>query len=217
VTIAICTPVHGSPRAEYTYSLARLCIASTRPPHSIDVEVIIGGHPLVQRARMELLKAARQMDASHMLFIDADQSFPPDALIRLLQHEKPVIAANYGRRYPPFKPVTQGMDGGVVVSTPGQGIEQVGQIGLGLCLIELAALDVIDGPLFEVIMLPSGEFQGEDGNFCAKLRAAGIPIFVDHDLSCEVGHVGDYTVTYQDTLRSLAGQAVARHKAQAAE
>ena len=38
-------------------------------------------------------------------------------------------------------------------------------------------------------------YQGEDWAFCEACEKAGIPIFIDHDVSKLVGHVGNYEYT----------------------
>lgn len=46
-----------------------------------------------------------------------------------------------------------------------------------------------------------GDFVGEDWYFCEKLQAAGIPRYVDHSLSLEIGHKGDYIYEHSDIVR----------------
>jgi hypothetical protein len=41
--------------------------------------------------------------------------------------------------------------------------------------------------------LPNGKLLGEDIYFCIKAKDAGIDTYVDHDLSMEIGHIGNYT------------------------
>jgi hypothetical protein len=49
----------------------------------------------------------------------------------------------------------------------------------------------------------NGAVVGEDFYFFRSLRAAGFKIYVDHDLSAEVGHVGQriYTAKNVGTAR----------------
>ena len=56
--------------------------------------------------------------------------------------------------------------------------------------------DIVDGlprPWFTHGLNAEGGDIGEDIMFCRALRAAGHQIFIDHDVSKEVGHVGTYT------------------------
>jgi hypothetical protein len=40
-------------------------------------------------------------------------------------------------------------------------------------------------------------YQGEDWNMCEALEKAGVPIYVDHDLSKRIGHVGTFKYTHE--------------------
>jgi hypothetical protein len=40
-----------------------------------------------------------------------------------------------------------------------------------------------------------GRYQGEDWNFCQACEKAGINLYIDHDVSKLVGHVGLYEYT----------------------
>jgi hypothetical protein len=47
-------------------------------------------------------------------------------------------------------------------------------------------------------------YQGEDWTFCEACDKLGIPLFIDHDLSREVGHVGNYEFTH-DVVGEVQG------------
>ena len=49
-------------------------------------------------------------------------------------------------------------------------------------------------------MCSLNDFKGEDWYFCEKLEAAGIPIFVDHEASSFIGHIGNKVYTHDDVL-----------------
>lgn len=36
------------------------------------------------------------------------------------------------------------------------------------------------------------DYSGEDWGFCEWLEEHGIPIFIDHELSNQVGHIGEF-------------------------
>ena len=50
---------------------------------------------LVTRARNKLVTEFLKTDCTHLFFIDADISFEPDDLIRVLAFNKPLVAAPY--------------------------------------------------------------------------------------------------------------------------
>jgi len=45
------------------------------------------------------------------------------------------------------------------------------------------------------INLVATGYEPEDFYFCKKLRANGVSVYVDHDVSQEVAHVGDFEYT----------------------
>src|SRR5687767_2946520 len=54
----------------------------------------------VHVGREVVLKAAVQHDATHVLWLDTDMRFPPETVIRLLAHDRPVVAANCVMKHP---------------------------------------------------------------------------------------------------------------------
>jgi hypothetical protein len=135
------------------------------------------------------------------MFIDADMRFPKDALVRLLKHNKDIVGVNATTRSEPVKPTAKNInyeeDGSVswlpVYSNVKKGIEKVDAIGCGVILIKNSAFKKIEKPYFYFEQLPNGKLLGEDIYFCIKAKDAGIDTYVDHDLSMEIGHIGNYT------------------------
>lgn len=58
----------------------------------------IGNESLVERARNILVARFLQSDSTHLLFIDADIGFKPDAVFRLLDADKDVATAVYPKK-----------------------------------------------------------------------------------------------------------------------
>jgi hypothetical protein len=82
--------------------------------------------------------------------------------------------------------------------TNGTGLEQIELMGLGLCLIHSSVWPKLKAPYFRYAMLDRGngpELVGEDSYFFNALLGAGIPAFVDHDLSNECGPITEITLT----------------------
>jgi len=58
-------------------------------------------------------------DANYLLFYDSDMVAPRDALLRLYQHEAPIVGALYFQKYPPFFPVAGCLPkGSIVLNNP---------------------------------------------------------------------------------------------------
>lgn len=120
-----------------------------------------------------------------------DHVFDPDILIRLLQHEVPVVVPLCLKRTPPYDPVVYGRQNElgeyVGADLPRGGMTRVHAAGSAGMLIRREVLDAIDDPWFE-----SHGGLNEDLTFCAKVQEAGFDIFCDVDV--HLGHMAPHTV-----------------------
>jgi hypothetical protein len=168
--IAICTPAYGDVTAQYSSCLARLMFRSGRTQINFngeavlpEIDVFMGTSSLLPQLRNMLVKAAAEWGANYLLWIDADQSFPEEALLRLLSLNLPVVGVNYPRRGPPHLPTAVGLDGELLYTTEeaakAQDVVPVLHMGFGCCLMDMSILDTIrahalangkseSGPLF---------------------------------------------------------------------
>jgi len=143
---------------------------------------------------------------SHCLMIDCDQTFPPDTIHRLLFHDKPVVAANIATKTVPSAPTARTFDGtpqGKPCYSLGKhGLERVWRIGFGIMLIDVEVFKTLGDGLFEWVWNPKiKQYHGEDWTFDQHCEKHNIPIYVDHDLSNQVGHIGQYIFTHKDVLQ----------------
>ena len=144
---------------------------------------------------------ARAWGADYLLWIDSDQTFPPDALLRLLKHDVPVVGCNYPTRGEPALPTALGFEGEDIWTTEAQArsgeLQRVAALGLGFCLIKVPIFEIIDRQLpgvrlFQSDISPAGELiTGEDVHFFNQVRKAGLPVFLDHGLSWQIGHLAE--------------------------
>jgi hypothetical protein len=192
--IAICLPIYRSARWQFVDSLAKLLVFSSRlsinyagttgPP---EIEVFTASGALIAYSRNHLAGEALRWGADALLWLDDDHSFPPDALARLLRHDKPVVGANYVRRMVGGAPTAE-IGSSPIWTTEEKAklaqLEAVDRLGMGICLMTSNALKAIELPYF------GGDY--EDVYFCSKARAAGIPLYVDHALSWASCHIGDF-------------------------
>jgi hypothetical protein len=228
--IAVCVPVHGDPKAHFMLSLVEMLIhtmkasityngAPTRP----DLQMFLERSSLLPVGRTALLRRSIQWGADYALFLDADHTFPADTLLRLLQHDQPVIAVNCATRRVPTSPVAfkWGNDGErlPVYTTEAKAkageLEPIDLCGLGICLFNMAALNAVheqaqrEGresiwPMFAVTADESGQdFEGEDFYFFRKLRSAGLPVHLDHAVSWQVGHIAEKLITHRDVVSEV--------------
>lgn len=223
--IAICIPCHGDTKADFTISLARLLVetltasvGSPAGPVKFEIEIFSARSSDLVANRTGLLKRAMTWDARYLLWLDADHTFPPDALLRLLQRGLPVVGCNYPRRGQPTGPVaSRTSEAGELeqlwttrAKADAGEVEEVAVVGLGFCLVDMHIFRKVKAHVdtgvgwanwepFERRMSPeTNSRMGEDASFFAELRAAGVKIYVDHALSWEIGHIAERVLTNAD-------------------
>lgn len=171
----------------------------------------------IEQMRNNLVADALGAGCTHLLMLDTDQQYPPDTLTRLLSHRKLAVGARIRRRYPPFDNLmfrgTVGEYQPIQGWTPGDLVE-VDATGTGCMLFDMMVFRRTKAPWFET-KTRNHKPVGEDFVFCAKLRALGIPIFVDTGLY--VHHLTQFgiTDTFAAVYEKLAA-AVAEQEAHAA-
>jgi hypothetical protein len=225
--IALCIPCHGQTMAKFTQCLASMITHSLTStvemdgqPIKIEFETFLVSCSILPESRNRLVAEAWNWGADYMLWMDADHVFPPDALLRLLSRNQLLVGCNYARRFSPTSPTAskRGEDDemDLVWTTPEKAeaneIEDVAHLGLGFCLMDMRVLGLLDAkaakegkdhfwPLFKMDPTPDGiRFVGEDVHFFKELREAGVPIYCDHSLSWEVGHISEQILTNAHTV-----------------
>lgn len=219
--IAILIPVHGDTKALFTLCLSRMLIrtAKTRfrraeggEQFEVDLQVFIRSGSILPQVRQQLVDTASEWAADWVLWCDSDHTFPEDALLRLLSHKKTVVGCNYPRR-PDGSPVAVRVppDGRqdnikLMTSEAHMGIEEAGMTGLGLCLVSMEAIKAAKAPLFAYMPNAQGtSLVGEDSWFFGVLRQVGYPLFIDHTLSVEIGHISEHVLTWPGHPGRAAG------------
>lgn len=223
--VAICTPYHGDVTAEFAFSLAEMAMRSVRSAvrrgertGTPEIRIFALTASRLARGRNQIMTEAVAWGAEFQLWLDADQSFPDDTLLRLLSLDVLVVGANYPRRALPTGPTASRHKGGrskeLVFSTAEalqQGpLERVDTMGLGCCLLDLTIMPLLEQrareagepsvyPLFADVSAPDPlDDIGEDAFFFRRLKRAGVPVYVDHWLSRRVGHVTRRILTWRD-------------------
>ena len=94
--IVIATPCFGG-MVHQSYMLSVCKLIEAAPANDFDLELVLGGgDALITRSRSVL--AAAFLDkarATHLLFVDADMSFEPEQVLRLLRFDKDFVGAFY--------------------------------------------------------------------------------------------------------------------------
>ena len=179
--LAIAVPCHVFVAPQMAQSLARLDYPWTKA-------VRFFGNAVSTFGRNELVRWAKKLNASHVLWIDTDSMFPPRAAIDLVLAGKDFIGANFALKDGSGQSAAWGMDG-ERLKPQTTGIEEVSTLGFGLTLTSMAVLDAVGDPWFKTV---DGEQGGpaDEFRFCELARAAGYPPHVHHTLSRSCAHIG---------------------------
>ena len=206
IKLAICIPSNGDWKADFGYCLAQLCVycasALFFEGDKREVLFIDKRTSNLPRSRQECLEDALMQDCTHALFVDTDQTFPMDTAHRLLRWEKPVVACNIPLKIMPSFPTARARSAspyGTPIHSMGHhvGLEKVWRVGAGVMMVDLSILDKIEKPWFEIRYSDKhAQFVGEDWYFVKKCEDAGIDVFVYHELSRNIGHVGTFQYTH---------------------
>lgn len=190
--VGLCLAAHDYGSSWFSYDLAGLSMMTVRERPTIDLVRFQSTGTWLPQVRHRTIVAALNAGCDYLLFLDNDMRFPPETLLKMLDHERLVVACNYTARHVPFPPVAVNLRGErVFTDYESSGLEEVGSIGMGVMLVAAPILRSISPPWFMLGWDPERQdYKGEDTYFCKKLREAGASIWLDHDLSHDVTHLG---------------------------
>lgn len=143
------------------------------------------GPVMVQTKTATLIDRARNIFASmmlndpsitHLLFIDADMGFRPEAILRMLSFNKPVVGIIYPQRKTPLKFVASEQ---IMRSTLTNGFVRAGHVGTGIMLIQRSAIEAIRDTHPE-LYLPNGHASYADAGAPGPILQAFAPIREDN-------------------------------------
>lgn len=176
--------------------------------HGIGFEIgTISGCSVVSRARNLLVSDFLASECDTMLFIDADMSFNPDDIFRLLAwSQKKGIVGGVGcaRKLPAtyYSKMAKDAEGNITMDA--MGLVQAESIGTGFMMIQRQVVEELvrchpeweyyDATanrklhsLFDFKSTPEG-YIGEDYLFCERARAHGFEVWIDPTI--KLGHFG---------------------------
>lgn len=224
-SLGLALPSQHTWTADFGLSVAMLCLAVQK--HKIKgydgqgLEIMNMRSSLLPQLRQNLMRDAIKRGHSHICMIDSDQAFPAQLIHMLARHKKQVIGCNIATKSQEcsiptarHKPKEGEWWGGHQVFSHGKkGCEQVWRLGFGVMMIDLSIMKEVPYPWFEIRWNHEvQDFEGEDWFFCRLLDRIGVPIFVEHEASLLVDHIGpwrfghDGIKTQNQDLREVAGE-----------
>jgi hypothetical protein len=202
--VVICLASRGDCKTGFALDLARLVnVVKTQRP-DLQIGFITGTGTLIHDLRTKIAQDALTIDPDYLFWIDDDMRFPPDALFRLLAHDKQIVGANYPTRAIPIQATAKmqdpnGIDFWDVPTKPGEiGLQEVSAIGFGCVLIRADLFKNLEAPWFSMPYSPAkGRHMGEDVYFCLHAKhQAGVETWIDRGLSREIRHSGSFEYSW---------------------
>ncbi len=168
---------------------------------------------LLPQGRQILHDTSISMGMTHALWIDDDMEVPHNLMDYLAArldrppHPK-IIGVNYVRK--DERAIYTAVHNGAVISSdpPNTGLQEVDDCAMGCMLVDLGAVKHIRPPHFEILWDKKLEtYRGEDRYFCNKMARAGVKVYIDHDVSRLVEHIGKYRYGYKMRAAAKFGDA----------
>jgi GT2 family glycosyltransferase len=205
MNVAICIPARDTVCTGFAHDLAILASRwfSELPSGSgFNIHTVSG--TLIADQRMKLVLMAIKSGADYVLFLDSDMRFPSDTLHRLIVRDADIIAANYPTRRKPVKTVAfsdfKKLEC-IYTDDDSVGTQEVDAVGMGCMLIKTSVFKKLPIPWFDVKYEQDLKAHvGEDMYFCHLAKKHGLKVYIDHDLSKRIRHIGSYEYTHDDAV-----------------
>lgn len=198
--VGIAVPTHEHVPAQFASSIqGATALFAGQVEHSEQIETFVIRYCIgtyIHKARQTLAEELLTAGCDVIVWFDSDMRFPVDTIHRLLSHGKDIVGANYVTRThtPHFVSISEDGMSRVPTTHESEGLEKVGSIGMGVCLTHASVFEKLPHPeenwWFWFDRDQHLQHIGEDVFFCRAAREAGFDVWVDHDLSKQVRHIG---------------------------
>jgi hypothetical protein len=194
IKLAILVPTRDTVHSHFAYSLAQLL--KTTSEAGIDTYMFFDSSTILLNQREKLIEEAKNIGADFVLWLDSDMMFPSTTALRLLAHNRDIVAGNYMRRSKPLKTVAYtdltNWDSWVPLE-PKDELIKVEGVGMGCILMKTNVFEKLTKPYFKFTFKEdSQDWYGEDFNLQHDLREKGYEIYIDTLLSMDIKHLGIY-------------------------
>ena len=164
----------------------------------VNLRIMVGGY--VSMNRNILVRSALEINATHLMFIDADHTFLPSSVQRLLDADKDIVGAPYNARPVPGKPVVStiklidpatdpnGKTGKPIETEYPAQLFKLFAVATGFMLVKTDVFRKMKAPWFVDGEDENGECFTEDVEFCRKAHLSGFDVWCSP--SIHVGHLG---------------------------
>lgn len=149
------------------------------------IQCVTVTNTLIHNARNQIAKAAVEMKADYLFFLDSDCVIPVNTLKKLAEYDKDIVAGMYFQKRYPHLPVIYQMNKkgtfDIISDYPKNTLLEVGGVGMGVCLIKTSVFQKLKDNPFEPMAATTNcqAINGEDLAFCKRAIHKGFKIFVD--------------------------------------
>ena len=195
ISVFIATPTFVQPTTAYTFSLANTTAELVR--RNINFQLGIPDDVKnVDDGRNMLVEKAREGNCTHLLFIDGDQRWMTNDVVKLLSHsDHPIVAGAYR-----FKHESEGYPVGRILGVTDDELFSMSFMPTGFMLIRLDVFDELDNhPELNIPAVGTRKhyfmrgwndntYDGGDVMFCRRAIKAGFKVLADPSIT--IGHIG---------------------------
>lgn len=178
----VATPCYGG-RLNVKYLASMLGLRNLCAQRGIAMHAkLLSNESLVERARSLLVAHFLDTTATHLLFIDADIGFPPEAVFKLLEADKDIVTGVYAKKMHNWQDVKRKLEAGDA--------EPVQQMGLDFNINIMGTSATVQNGLLKVLDAATGFML---------LRRSAVQSLVDRyrqELECVNDISSDGTPTY---------------------
>ena len=203
--IMIGTPSYGGVvTIEYLKSILKL------HEYNIQYTLALESSPLLMQVRNDMFTSFvsdEMNDYSHLFFLDSDNGIQPEDILKLIEHDKPLIGAVYPKKTKPA-----GSDpiwcAGSIIEDCNDNTAKMEWIGTGcMCIRKDLALEIkkyaednkmMYGNQLDVFRVGviNNIYTHEDFYFCNLIKKLGHDIYADYTINLK--HVGTYVYEVDD-------------------
>ncbi len=202
--IFLATPCYGGLITErYLASVLALQPAAAAAGLALEIQTL-GDDALITRVRNRLVRRFLDGALSHLLFVDADIGFRPEAVLRLKAFAADVVGGIYpvkrvdpaalaGHADCPARAYDYVVGWGDADAVDGRdGFARARWLGAGFLMIARPVLEALGAGWFDTA-IDDGVYLSEDYAFCRRAAAAGFGVWAD--LMSRLSHTGPFTLS----------------------
>lgn len=211
IHIHFCTPCYGGMIMEPCFgSYMRFAMLAMKYGINFSVDTMVN-ESLITRGRNNLVaKFLANEKATHLMWVDADIKWDPEAVLRMALYNAGVVCGLYPMKGIPIRYVLNSLPGGrhigplMEVSTSGTGFMLIKREVITQLIEKMPETKYRDSlnlgaqyephmyALFDTLVDENGHYLSEDWTFCKRVREKlKMPIWVDTEIKLD--HCGTYT------------------------